>query len=412
MKIGCILIALVIMLCSCGAGLDEPIAVSKDGKVNYDDMKAMWISQYDLAEVYTKGGVQRERSDFEARIDKMLDNVVSIGINTVIVQVRPFADSMYPSDVYPASSFVTGKYGTAMDYDPFEIILEKAHERDLSVHAWINPLRAMTGGEIQGVSDDFKIRRWYDTKYGQYVVEVSNRLYLNPSYDEVAELICEGAREIVRFYDVDGIHLDDYFYPTTEESFDDEAYEEYRTLGGDEDRAQFRRNNVSRLVQNIYSAVKNENEDVLFGISPAGVTSNNYNKLYADVAEWCSGEKYVDYICPQVYFGFEHSTCDFIKVCREFSDMIQNDNVRLIIGMTLGKAVSEIDVYAGEGRDEWRNNKDILKRELEHTMTMEKCSGVAYFCYQYFFDPVSGEEIDAAREERNNLLPLIKNASW
>ena len=131
----------------------------------------------------------------------------------------------------------------------------------------------------------------------------------------------------------------------------------------------------------------------------------NYNKLYADVYEWCGSEGYIDYICPQVYFGFEHSTCGFVKVCREFSNMIKNTDIRLIVGMTLGKAVSEFDQYAGEGKDEWKNSKDILKRELEYTMTLDKCSGVSYFSYQYFF---GGE----AREEISNLLPVLENATW
>ena len=137
----------------------------------------------------------------------------------------------------------------------------------------------------------------------------------------------------------------------------------------------------------------------------------NYNKLYADVYEWCGNEGYIDYICPQIYFGFEHDTCDFKKLCREFSDMIKCDEIRLIIGMTLGKAVSETDTYAGDGKDEWKDSKDILKKELEYTMKLSKCSGVAYFCYQYFFDPLTGEEISAAAEERQNLIPLLKNAT-
>ena len=121
---------------------------------------------------------------------------------------------------------------------------------------------------------------------------------------------------------------------------------------------------------------------------------------------------YIDYICPQVYFGFEHATCDFKKVCKQFSDMIKTDGIRLIVGMSLGKALSEIDQYAGDGKYEWRDNKDVLLRELEHTMKLSKCSGVCYFCYQYFFDPITGEEVVGTAEERENLLPALKKATW
>ncbi len=413
MKLKFLVVMMSIVLCSCGAVkpniIDDKEQVGKvQNTLNYDDMKAMWISQYDLADVYTKDGKQREKSDFVNCIDTVLDNVASIGINTVIVQVRPFADSMFPSEYYPISRFVTGEYGKNINYDPFEIIVERAHARELSIHAWINPLRAMTENEIINVSKSFKIREWYDRSDGKYVVNVSGRLYLNPAYDEVQMLICDGAAELVRLYNVDGLHMDDYFYPTTDERFDAIAYSDYKKRGGMNERAQFRRDNINRLVRGIYSAVKNENRDVLFGISPAGSMSNNYNKLYADVAEWCENDGYIDYICPQVYFGFEHSTCDFVGVCKEFSDMIKSDNIRLIIGMTLGKASSNYDEYAGKGKDEWLYNKDVLKRELAHTMTMPKCSGVSYFSYQYFFD----KEAYKTQEERENFIPLLKEASW
>ena len=408
MKFVGLILAFALLFCSCNVNdkAEEDIsAVAGYASLNYEDMKAMWVSQYDLAEMYTKSGLQREKNDFTELIEVMVDNISSLGINTVIVQVRPFADSMYPSEYYPMSSFVTGAYGREADYDPFEIIIEKAHERGLSVHAWINPLRAMTENEMKSIPQGFKIKEWYDSGEGKYIVNVSGRLYLNPAYEDVRNLICDGVSEIIGLYDVDGIHMDDYFYPTTDLRFDTDAYAEYRSRGGTKDRADFRRDNINRLVREIYSAVKTEREDVLFGISPSGVTVNNYNELYADVAEWCGNEGYIDYICPQVYFGFEHSTCGFVKVCREFSDMIKSDGVRLVVGMTLGKAVSEADQYAGDGKDEWKNNKDILKRELEYTMTIDKCSGASYFSYQYFFGNEASEEI-------SNLLPVLENATW
>ena len=147
------------LLCSCTG--EVYIQTSKDTVLNYDYMKAIWLSQYDLLEIYTDGGAQREKKDFEKRINNVLDNVVSLGMNTVIVQVRPFADSMYPSEVYPMSYCVVGEYGAAANYDPFEIIVSAAHERGLSVHAWVNPLRAMTDAEIQKIDRAFSIRKWY-----------------------------------------------------------------------------------------------------------------------------------------------------------------------------------------------------------------------------------------------------------
>lgn len=375
-------------------------------------MKAMWLSQYDMKDVYTDGGVQREKNDFSDRVGKIIDNMVSIGINTVIVQVRPFADSMYPSEIYPMSPFVVGAYGVEAEYDPFAVILEKAHERGVALHAWINPMRAMTCEEIKQVPRGFLIREWYENEFtrGRYIVCVDGRWYLDPAYDEVRKLISDGAAEIASLYDVDGVHMDDYFYPTTDESFDSEAYAAYLTLGGKEELSQFRRDNVSRMVREIYAAVKNVRGDIAFGISPAGVMNNNYNRLFADVGRWCSENGYIDYVCPQVYFGFDHDTCAFDKVCEEFSDMITADGISLIIGMTLGKAYSGYDRYAGSGAYEWRDNKDVLLRELEYALAMEKCEGVCYFSYQYFFDPVTSEEVEKTALEREKLLPLLRSA--
>ena len=387
---------------------DEYIAV------NYENVKAMWLSQYDLLPVYTDKGAQRSEADFREKIKGVLENVCDIGINTVFVQIRPFADSFYPSEVYPVSSYVSGDYGKAIAYDPFAMILEEGHALGLSVHAWINPLRAMKDTEIESVADAYKIKEWYNdpSKKGRYIVSVSGRWYLNPAYDEVRALVSSGVLEIVQKYNVDGVHIDDYFYPTTDERFDKYAYQSYVSRGGELSLADFRRENINSLVRELYAAVKTENESMLFGVSPAGNMKNNYNELYADVEVWCSNEGYIDYLCPQLYFGFEHSTCAFDKLCGEFSDMIKLDGIKLIFGMSLGKAKSGYDQYAGEGKHEWRDNKDVLYRQLKYTETIENYSGVSYFCYQYFYDVLTGERVDETVAEVDKFIPLLKTISW
>ncbi len=382
--------------------------------LNYSDVKAMWLSQYDLSAVYSASGEQRSKADFTARIKAILKKVKELGINTVYIQVRPFGDSFYPSEIYPASYIVSGKYGRELKYDPFEIIVDACHALELSVHAWINPLRLMESDNISLIDEKFDIKKWYSDRAtkNKYVVNVSGRLYLNPAYGETRDLICRGAREIVEMYNVDGVHIDDYFYPTQDTGFDLAAYTVYKRDGGTLSLEDFRRDNINRLVSEIYSTVKSVNETVLFGVSPAGNMANNYNKLYADVATWCANDGYIDYICPQVYFGFEHATCAYDKVCTQFSDMIKTDNIKLIVGVSLGKAKSEYDQYAGDGKYEWRDHKDILKRQLEYTKTLDTCTGVAYFCYQYFYDPVSGAKVSETAAEVDGLIPLLKTISW
>ena len=404
-----IIVILLTALLISTVGCDEISEPDKYEAHNYSYMKAMWLSQYDLANIYTEYGRQRDRDDFTKHICTVLDNVKSVGVNTVIVQVRPFCDSFYPSKYYPMSYCVVGSYGEYADYDAFEIILEQAHSRELSVHAWINPLRAMRNDEIDSVSEEYNIKQWYDTSFGDTVVEVSGRLYLNPAYANVRRLICDGVSEILEKYKVDGIHIDDYFYPTTEEDFDKIAYTNYLSSGGKLELDDFRREQISLLVKSIYTTVKSKNSSVLFGVSPSGVMKNNYDLLYADVSEWCSNDGYLDYICPQVYFGFDHSTCAFDRVCDEFNSMIQNDNIRLIIGMSLGKAAAEYDQYAGEGKYEWRDNKDVLRRSFMYTITLDKCSGVSLFSYQHFYDPLSGAKNMSTEAEQENFLPVFNS---
>lgn len=382
--------------------------------LNYEDMKCMWLSQFDLSRIYCENGAQREEQSFRTLMSTVLDNVKSSGMNTVILQVRPNADSMYPSEIYPPSAYVVGAYGRDFDYDPVEIVVELAHERELSIHAWINPLRGMTDGQIRSVPDDYAIRRWLedDTLCGRYIVKVGENWYLNPAYAEVRELILDGAREIMESYDFDGLHMDDYFYPTTDVSFDNLAYYQYIREGGRLDTLSWRRENLNKLISEMYSLVHSAENGALYGISPAGNWNNVYNSHCADMYTWCAEEGYIDYICPQVYFGMEHGSYDFVKTCNEWQSYIKTDSVRLIVGMSLGKAQSGVDNYAGEGKYEWRDNKDVLKRCLEYTKELERCDGVAYFCYQYFYDPISAEENAATREERENFLPLLFEISW
>ncbi len=387
---------------------DRPEIISKD-------WKAIWISQFDLTLMYLKNGTQRPEDDFRNRVAVMMDNVASDGFNTVILQLRPYGDSMYPSELFPPSRYCVGSYAEEFLYDPIAVVLELCRERSLSVHGWINPLRAMTVADLQQVDDKYPLKQWYnDTdKRGDYLVEVSGRWYLNPTHSEVRKLICDGAAEILSRYDLDGIHLDDYFYPTTDTSFDGNAYAAYQSNGGELALADWRRENLDKLVSELYATVKTHDLRALFGISPSGVLYTVYNTHYADVYKWCSSPGYVDYICPQVYFGFEHATCPFDEVCETWQNLIQTDYVSLIIGVTFGKATAGIDEWAGAaGKDEWSRYNDILLRSLQYTETLERCVGVTVFCYQHLFDLETGDILEASLTEHTLFTPYFKAISW
>ncbi len=382
--------------------------------LNYADMKAMWLSQFDLCEVYCADGVQRSEGLYSHYIATILDRVVADGFNTIIVQVRPNADSMYPSQYYPMSKYVVGSYGAAATYDPFAILVEEAHARELSVQAWINPMRGMAEIELEQVPAVFPIKQWYTdpvTRDDYVVCHTNGICYLNPAHEDVRRLIIEGAREILTKYPVDGLHMDDYFYPTTDGAFDVFAYHAYVEGGGTKELRPFRMEQVNKLVSGLYAMVKEVNPRLLFGISPTG-NADNARRDGADIDTWCAQPGYLDYVCPQVYFGLEHGSYDFVTVCRTWQNLIKGDGIKLVIGMSLGKAIALNDPYAGQGEYEWAMHTDVLKRCLEHTVTLEKCTGVAYFCYQFFYHPTLDAEEMATKEERDNFIPLLKKISW
>ncbi|MBQ4116177.1 MAG: family 10 glycosylhydrolase, partial [Clostridia bacterium] len=157
---------------------DEPVCEI----INYRNIKAMWLSQFDLQNIYTNLGKQRAENDFKTKISTILDNVKENGFNTVFLQVRPYADSFYPSSYYPPSKYVTGSYSNSFSYDPIKIIIDEAHKRGLSIHAWINPLRAMNADEIKEIDESFIIKKWYKDNNGTFLVLFNGRYYLNPAY--------------------------------------------------------------------------------------------------------------------------------------------------------------------------------------------------------------------------------------
>jgi len=396
-----------------------PYVPSQPAQIN--NWRAVWISQFDLSSLCCKNGTQRSQSEFRALIEQMMNNIVGDGYNTVIVQVRPNADSMYPSEYYPPSKYAVGSYGNNFSYDPFAIVVEIARGKGLDVHAWINPMRGMSDAELQSISNQYPIKQWYNdpTKKGTYLRhETKNGLtlwYLNPAYEEVRALIVNGAVEIVKKYDVQGVHMDDYFYPVTPDytAFDSAAYSEYCAKNGTVSVADFRRACLNKLVSAMYGYIKQADSTALFGISPAGDYNTVQYYQCADIFTWCSTPGYIDYIMPQIYWGFEHATSPFDQMCNAWQSLVKTNYVKLIIGMTAHKAAAGYDEWGGgTGKYEWRDHKDILARSVNYTTTLDKCVGITVFCYQYLFDPLSGAWNSSTAEEHTNLNNALRNARW
>ncbi len=348
--------------------------------LNYSVQRGIWISYLE----YSSAMTNKSASEFRKTIGGYFDNVTNIGLNTVYVQARAFGDAYYKSEFFPTGDRYNGTIGAKLEYDPLEIMVEEAHSRGISIHAWINPMRLMTDSQIKSLSDDFVVKKWYNESRGTYIVRSGDRWYLNPAYPEVEKLITDGITEIVSGYDVDGVQIDDYFYPTTDKSFDSIAYAE---SGTSKSLSEWRKDNINSMVKKMNRAVHKANPTALFGISPQGSIDNNYDELYADVKAWCSSAEYCDYILPQVYFGFENASLPYDDTIAEWSSMTSSGNVRLVIGLA-GYKIGQSDNYAGKsGKNEWINNSDMLARQISSAEKLENYGGTAVFRYGSVFEP-------------------------
>lgn len=381
------------------AGCSMPQNDVEKEKINAEYVKACWITYFEL-EKFTSDCENAE--EFEEQIKTAFKKIKDIGLNTITVQVRPCADAFYRSDYFPSSKYCFGIQGSEMPYDPFEIIIETAHKLNLRVEAWINPYRVSQNDKIEDLSPDNIAVQWLNDEDKSSNVYVKDKIYFNPAAGEVTELIVNGVKEIVQNYNIEAIHFDDYFYPGIDDEIDEKEYTEYVENGGESSRDDFRRDCVSDMVKQVYSAIKEINSEVLFGISPQSNIKTNYNKLYADVEKWVSEEGYVDYICPQVYFGFHNQVQPFTKTVKQWCEITKS--CKLYIGLPLYKAGSE-DEFASSSKDyaknEFIDNSDIISRQISYIYQLDEISGFNIYSYSYLVDEENQSVIDEVENIKN-----------
>ena len=335
--------------------------------------RALYFSYIEL-DNYLQGKSSSEQKD---NIIEVLDNIKSIDFNKIILHVRPFADSIYKSNYYPLSKSVLDNNGDYPDYDILEYFIKEAHKRKILVDAWINPYRISNSKNINSLSEDSLYYKYNDSKV------TDKGIYLNPANPEVQELIVDGVIEIIKNYDVDGIHFDDYFYPDKE--IDLNSYNDYVNKGGKSSINYYRLDNVKSLINKVYTAIKKENPKVLFGISPEGNIDNCYNNSYLDVRYILANEGYVDYIMPQIYYGFFNQTRPFKETIEEWNSMIKIESIRLIPALAFYKS-GNYDKYALSGSNEWIDNSDIVSREIMLSRNINNYGGFSLFSYNYLFN--------------------------
>lgn len=387
-------IPLILILCFAFSSCSLPQKNTQPVVQKNEYRKAVWIAYYELSE-FTKG---KSEYEFEQKINDEFSKLSSYGFNTVTVQIRPCADAFYLSEYFPSSVYFNGTQGGEMLYDPLEIMCSVAQKYKLNIEAWINPYRVSQDDDYTKLSpDNFAIKNKRMTKV------VDGKIYFNPAYDKVTDLIVNGVKEIVENYNISAIHFDDYFYPTQSKNFDKKEYKKY---GGDLSLTDWRRQNVTNMVKRVYETIKTVNKNIEFGISPASNIENDKNNLYADIETWVKN-RYVDYICPQVYFGFKNVYQPFMFTVKKWVKLCENTDVDLYIGLPLYKANTK-DKYAAENDksiiNEFRNNNDIIARQITYISKIDKIKGY----YIFSFSQLTSEN---AKEEVSNMLKVMQSNS-
>ena len=352
------------------------------------EVRGVFISYIDYSNLKNKTKEEQEKI-----ITEMINNVYYYGLNSIILQVRPFSDAIYPSEIYQSSKVVSEKEGDPLELDILQYFIEESKKKNIEIYVWINPYRIRSENDISDISKESYYYKWLDTNN---IERSENGIYLNPASQEVLDYITSGLKELCENYDIKGIIYDDYFYPS--DTIDLENYEETDksiTL------KQYRINNINNLLEESYKTIKSVNEDIKFGISPAGNIENNLDKEYLDI-EYILKQEYLDLIIPQLYFGFNNSTKPYIKTLEDWSNLNVN-NKDLYVALALYKS-GKVDTYAGDGENEWLEETNIIKKQILISRNEKNYKGFYIFRYEHLFETFKNNNLTKEIENIKKLL--------
>ena len=358
------------------------------------EWRAVWVSYLEWAELDFSS-----EEAFRAGAAQLLDNCLSLGLNTVIAQVRPFGDALYRSQLFPWSHLCTGVQGQDPGFDPLDVLLTEAHGRGLSVEAWINPYRLKGSASMPAALAENNLMNTHPEWVWQNPDNGS--AYLNPAIPEAADYVVQGVAELVQNYAIDGVHFDDYFYPTTDPALDAAQF----AASGAGDLGSWRRANVTALVKAAHDAVKAADPTLRFGISPQGNPDNDLTEQYSDVTSWLTAEgedAVVDYLCPQIYWGFGYTLKSgstrfaFENIVPAWCAMPRSGNVALYFGLGAYR-VGTGDGGANEDSTSQWSTGSALAKQVE-TLRAQGAGGWALYRYGSLFGSAAPEQAAAERE--------------
>ncbi len=394
-----ILISMVLLFTSCQTTVKEEKSEPKI--IRTENFIGVWVNYKEINDLISVCNTQEELNQ---NIYEMLTEFQKYKINTVFLHCRAFDDVFYSSNTYIASEYCQNKKGE-LKFDILNSFLSVANDFDIQIHAWINPYRIRKDGNTAKINQNSLAGEWYkENPKDERLIITENNIYYNPASIKVQNYILNGVREILDNYNVAGIHIDDYFYPTTDKNIDTNFYNDYINSGGKLSLGDFRRQCVNTMVSSMYSLVKSYNEDLCFSISPSANIENDYNTCYADVKLWTSTSGYADFIIPQIYFGFNHETLPFETLLNEWASL-KNDNVNLAVGLAVYKS-GEIDTYAKKGANEWVENSNIILNQIEMINSNNAYNGYVYYSAKYLLNDYN----ENLKTEKVNIL--LNNVLW
>lgn len=333
-------------------------------------MRGTWIATVANIDWPRQAGMDAERQKQE--MIGILDDVVVNNMNCVVFQIRPTADAFYKSSYEPWSHWLTGKQGLVPEYDPLQFVIEESDKRGIAVHVWINPYRVWL--DQANLTGDTRSNVYM--KYADWLVTYGKSVYLHPASAQARDYVCRVVGDIVRNYDIDAIHMDDYFYPyrVPGQDFPDEN-DFKRNPRGFKNKDDWRRDNVDLIIRQISDTIRSIKPWVEFGISPFGVWRNasvdpkgsatragqtNYDDLYADILKW-ERNGWIDYVAPQIYWHIGFKIADY-KILADWWNQNANETVTYI-----GHASYRIDPKSKTA--EWQTPWEIVRQvKLNRTL--------------------------------------------
>ena len=371
------------------------------------EMRGIWVASVANIDWPSAPGLSSEALRAEA--DAILNRSVTMGLNTVFLQVRPCSDALYKSSIEPLSSYLVGDDYSSSDIDWLDYWVAGAHSRGLELHAWINPFRVTPKADFPCAPSHLSKTR------PDWLVKYAGKLYLNPGLPEAREYVGRVVMDIVRRYDVDGIHFDDYFYPypSKGERFDDsKAFAMYNQRHLNVDN--WRRSNVTNVISSVADSIRAVKPWVQFGVSPFGVWRNkkddqagsdtkagvtDYDVLYADILNWID-EGYIDYVVPQIYWEAGNKWCDF-DVLEKWWGERATPSTKVFIGHAVFKINDGKTPGAG-----WNSQRE-MPSQMEKVRRNANLAGSVFFSYRQFNRNILGfEDYLASSFYRSKALQL------